>query len=84
MRVELSNGLILKSNSTEYQLCRLSKNKKTGEVQDNAFKFYSSFEGMVKAVSEQALKESDATTLKECAEILRATKQEITEALRNG
>lgn len=82
MNIRLESGYYITSDSNQYKLCRERINKNTGERDLVSFKYYNTLEGLLRGIPEQALKDSEATTLAECIDLLNKIKEEISSKLR--
>lgn len=87
MFIQLSENKAIKSDSYQFMLCKkvLKKDKDTGESSEvwSPYRYYPSLQKAMLAIPNQELKESDASSLQECVDLMNEWKQLIQDKIPN-
>lgn len=81
MFIQLTEDRVIKSDSSQVMLCKPVMNNKKNEIEWIPFRFYRNLDQLLKSVPQQMLRDSDATSLKECIQLLRDWEKRVDELL---
>lgn len=79
MFIQLTEDRVIKSDTNQVMLCK--RVIKKGEIEWIPFRFYRNLDQLLKSVPQQMLRDSDATSLKECIQLLRDWEKRVDELL---